>query len=167
MNDTFFNGEENEMIKPGDTLPNPITGEQVTFLKTSDQTCGEYCVVEMRFDRGAVGAGVHAHPDYTETVEVVTGTLGVEIDGRDVEAHIGDIVVIEPRTPHRCWNAGEGPLVLRCEIRPARLFETMIAGTTLAKAVRGLQSRTGSLRVAAVRASRRRSARITFHPVSA
>ncbi len=34
------------MIKAGDTLENPVTGERLTFVKTSRETGGAFVVVE-------------------------------------------------------------------------------------------------------------------------
>ena len=36
------------MIHPGDMLINPVTKEQMTFLKTAAETNGEYVLIELR-----------------------------------------------------------------------------------------------------------------------
>jgi hypothetical protein len=36
------------MIKPGETLMNPVTGEAMTFLTTSSETGGEYVTFILR-----------------------------------------------------------------------------------------------------------------------
>jgi quercetin dioxygenase-like cupin family protein len=117
------------MIKPGDTMRNPVTGERMTFLKTSAQTGGEYVLVELEAEPGGIVAAAHIHPAQTETFEVVRGTLAVELDGRELEARPGDILVVEPGVAHAWWNGGDDTLVCRCEVRPARQFEDLTEAT--------------------------------------
>jgi len=38
----------------------------------------------------------------------------------------GDIATVEPGTPHRFWNAGEGDARFLCEVRPALGFQSLI-----------------------------------------
>ena len=49
----------------------------------------------------------HVHPHETERFEVLAGRLGVEVDGERRYAGRGEVVVVEPGTPHRFWNAGD------------------------------------------------------------
>jgi quercetin dioxygenase-like cupin family protein len=114
------------MISTGQTLVNPLTGERMTFLKTSADTDGAYCLVELRAEPGAAVAAAHVHPIQTETFEVLGGTLGATVADETLEAHAGDILVVEPGKAHAWWNAGDDELVFRCEIRPAGGFESLI-----------------------------------------
>jgi quercetin dioxygenase-like cupin family protein len=114
------------VIKAGDTLYNPVTKERMTFLRTAAETGGEYVLIELRAEPGAVVASAHAHPSQTETFEIVSGTLGAKVDGEELEARAGDILVIEPGRAHKWWNAGDDALVFRAEVRPALRFEQLI-----------------------------------------
>ena len=114
------------MINPGDTLYNPVTGESMTFLTTSRQTDGEYVLIELSADPDAFVAAAHVHPAQTEAFEVIEGTLGAEVDGKEYTANAGDVLVVEPGQAHKWWNAGDSRLVFRCEIRPALQFESLI-----------------------------------------
>jgi quercetin dioxygenase-like cupin family protein len=114
------------MINSGDTLTNPVTGESMTFLKTARETGGEYVLIELRARPDAFVAAAHVHPAQTETFEVVQGTLAVKVDGAEVEAKPGDVLVVEPGQSHKWWNAGDSELVFRCQIRPALQFESLI-----------------------------------------
>jgi quercetin dioxygenase-like cupin family protein len=59
------------------------------------------------------GPGLHKHP-YGETCIVHSGHVEAIIDGRVVVAGPGDILVIEPETPH-CFTAiGEERFVAVC-----------------------------------------------------
>ena len=114
------------MIQAGDTLYNPVTKERMTFLKTAADTNGEYVLIELSAAPGAVVAAAHVHPNQTETFEVIRGTLGAKVGGKQLDAKAGDVLVVEPRVSHKWWNAGEDELVFRCEVRPALQFERMI-----------------------------------------
>ena len=114
------------MIKAGDTLVNPVTKERMTFLKTATETNGDYVLIEMRAEPEAVVAAAHVHPSQTETFEVLSGKLGAKVGRRKVEAGAGDVLVVEPGQAHKWWNAGDGELVFRTEVRPALEFEQLI-----------------------------------------
>jgi quercetin dioxygenase-like cupin family protein len=114
------------MIKPGETLFNPVTGEAMTFLTTSSETGGEYVEIELRARPDAFVAAAHVHPAQSETFEVVAGTLGVKVDGDERTVGAGDVVVVEAGQAHKWWNAGDSELVFRCVVRPALQFEQLI-----------------------------------------
>ena len=130
------------MIEAGDILANPVTKERMTFLKTSAETNGEYVLIELSAAPGAVVATAHVHPSQTETFEVVSGTLGAKLGRKQVEARAGDVLVVPPRVAHKWWNAGEGDLVFRAEVRPALGFEQLIE-TMFGLAAEGKTNRKG------------------------
>jgi quercetin dioxygenase-like cupin family protein len=114
------------MIRTGDILENPVTGESMLFLKTSADTGGEYVLIELRAKPGAVVAAKHVHPYQTERFEVISGRLSAKVDGKVVEAGPGDVLAVEAGQSHVWWNAGDDELVFRCEVRPALRFEQLI-----------------------------------------
>jgi quercetin dioxygenase-like cupin family protein len=114
------------MIRSGDTLYNPVTGESMTFVTTSRETGGEYVEIELRADPDAFVAAAHVHPAQTETFKVESGTLAVEVDGKSHTATAGETLMVEPGQAHKWWNPGDSELVFRCEIRPALQFEQLI-----------------------------------------
>jgi mannose-6-phosphate isomerase-like protein (cupin superfamily) len=114
------------MINPGDTLTNPVTGERMTFLKTSAETDGEFVLIELEAEADAAVAAAHIHPAQTETFEVLEGTLAVKLGRKQLEAKAGDILVVEAGVAHKWWNGGGSPVRFRCEVRPAREFESLI-----------------------------------------
>ena len=95
------------MISKGQTLVNTITGERMTFLHTSAETDSEYVLIELRAEPKAFVAAAHVHPAQVETFEIVSGTLGARVAGKEVTAHAGDVLVVEPGQAHKWWNAGE------------------------------------------------------------
>jgi quercetin dioxygenase-like cupin family protein len=114
------------VIQQGQTIENPVTGERMTFIETTESTDGEYVLIELRADPGGAVAAAHMHPYQWERFEVVSGTLGAKVDGRKVEAGPGEVLEVAPGAAHTWWNAGDDELVFRCEIRPALEFESLI-----------------------------------------
>ena len=114
------------MIEKGQTLTNPVTGERMTFVETAADTGGERVVIELSADPGGAVAAAHVHPSQWETFTVVSGTLGAKVAGRKAELGPGQMLGVAPGVAHTWWNAGDGELVFRCEIRPALQFESLI-----------------------------------------
>jgi hypothetical protein len=50
------------MIRSGQTIENPVTGEVLIFHKTSRDTGGEYVLVETILRPGATVVAAHSHP---------------------------------------------------------------------------------------------------------
>jgi len=114
------------MIRTGQTVENPLTGERLTFLKTSRDTNGEYVVVETLLQPGARVAAAHVHPHQTERFEVIAGTVGMKVGRKRIEAGPGEVVTVEPGVPHKFYNAGEGEARFLCRVSPALGFEQLI-----------------------------------------
>jgi quercetin dioxygenase-like cupin family protein len=130
------------MIRPGDRLENPVTGEVLVFHRTAEETAGESVLVEVIVRPHGFVAAAHVHPFQTERFEVLEGRLGLRIDGRELEAGPGEVAVVPPGTPHRFWNAGEEEARFQCEVRPALQFESLIE-TMFTLAAAGKTNRKG------------------------
>jgi quercetin dioxygenase-like cupin family protein len=114
------------MIRTGQRIENPITGEVLIFHKTSRDTDGEYVLVETILNPGATVAAAHSHPYQSETFQVLEGRVGFKVGGKKVELGAGEGVTVLPRTAHKFWNASDGAARFTCEIRPAMAFEQLI-----------------------------------------
>jgi hypothetical protein len=68
------------VISSGQTIENPVTGERITFHKTSHDTGGEYVLVEARVAPGG-GVASHVHPYQTEEFEILSGSVEFRKDG--------------------------------------------------------------------------------------
>ena len=130
------------MIRTGQTIENPLTGERLIFHKTSRDTNGEYVVVEAILQPGATVAAAHVHPYQTERFRVLAGTVGMKVGRKRLEVGPGEVVTVDPGTPHKFWNAGDGEARFICEVRPAREFERLIE-TMFGLAADGKTSRKG------------------------
>ena len=114
------------MIKAGDTLVNPVTGERIVFRQTSWETNGEAVVVECFVQAQGAVAAAHVHPFQEERFQVLRGTVGFRSGRDEIEAGPGRRITIPAGTPHTFWNAGDDEAHFVCEIRPALNFERLI-----------------------------------------
>ena len=130
------------MIRKGQTVANPVTGETLIFRETSADTGGAYCRFETIVRPGGTVASAHVHPYQTERFDVLSGTLGVKAGRRKAELGAGESLEIEAGTPHRFWNAGEDELRFVAEVSPALGFESLIE-TMFALAADGKTNRKG------------------------
>jgi quercetin dioxygenase-like cupin family protein len=130
------------MIRRGDRLENPVTGEVLIFHRTSEETSGEAVLVETIVRPRGFVAATHVHPYQSERFEVLEGLLGLRFGGEELLAKPGDVAVVAPGTPHRFWNAGEDEARFLCEIRPALEFESLIE-TMFTLAAEGKTNRKG------------------------
>jgi quercetin dioxygenase-like cupin family protein len=130
------------MIRSGDTIHNPVTGERITFHQTSADTNGEAVVIEavVRPD-GAVAAS-HVHPSQSERFAVIDGKLGMKVGRKKLVLERGDVAVVEPGTPHKFWNIGDDEVRFVCEVRPALQFESLLE-TMFALAADGKTNKRG------------------------
>src|SRR5262249_15924352 len=130
------------MIRPGERLENPVTGEVISFHRTSEQTDGESVLVETIVRPHGFVASAHIHPHQTERFEVLEGLLGLRVGDKELVAKPGDVAVVAPSTPHRFWNAGDEEARFLCEVRPALQFESLIE-TMFTLAAEGKTNRKG------------------------
>jgi mannose-6-phosphate isomerase-like protein (cupin superfamily) len=160
--------EERKMIRSGDRLENPITGEVLIFHRTSEDTNGEYVLVETIVRPDGFVAAAHVHPYQTERFEVLEGSLGLRVDDQELMAGPGDVAVVPTRTPHRFWNAGEREVRFLCEVRPALQFESLIE-TMFTLAAEGKTNRKGMpnpLRLAVIAKAHFDTVRLPFPPAA-
>jgi quercetin dioxygenase-like cupin family protein len=154
------------MIRKGDKLENPVTGEILIFHNTSRETGGESVLVETIVRPDGFVAAAHVHPHQTERFEVLEGRLGLRVGDEELLAEPGDVLTVEPGTPHRFWNAGDGEARFLCEVRPALEFESLIE-TMFGLAAEGKTNRKGMpnpLRLAVIARSHFDTVRLPFPP---
>jgi mannose-6-phosphate isomerase-like protein (cupin superfamily) len=154
------------MIRKGDKLQNPVTGETLIFHRTSRETGGEAVLVETIVRPDGFVAAAHVHPRQSERFEVLEGVLGVRIGDREVLLGPGEVATVEPGAPHRFWNAGAGEARFLCEVRPALEFESLIE-TMFTLAAEGKTNRKGMpnpLRLAVIARRHFETVRLPFPP---
>ena len=154
------------MIRTGNTIHNPVTGERITFLATSADTDGEAVVIETVVQPHGFVAAAHVHPSQSERFAVVSGTLGLKAGRKKHTLGPGEVVTVEPGTAHRFWNAGEESVQFVCEVRPALQFESLLE-TMFALAADGKTNRKGMpnlLRLAVIANAHFDTVRLPFPP---
>jgi len=156
------------MIRNGDILENPVTGEVLIFRRTSEETGGDGVQVETIVRPGGFVAAAHVHPYQTERFQVLEGQLGLRVGDRELVAGPGEIATVDPGTPHRFWNAGQDEARFLLEVRPALGFESLIE-TMFTLAEEGKTNRRGlpnPLRLAVIARSHFDTVRLPFPPAS-
>ena len=116
-----------QIIRPGDTLENPVTGERFTFTQTARSTDGELLAFELGLRPGGAVPMPHVHPLQTERFEVVEGLMRFRVGLRRRLAEPGDVVEVAPGVMHSFANAGPEEARVRVEVRPALAMEDMLA----------------------------------------
>jgi quercetin dioxygenase-like cupin family protein len=130
------------MIRAGDVLENPVTGETLVFRQTSRETGGEAVVIETYVKPNGFVASAHVHPSQEERFQVLRGSVGFRVGRKKLVAGPGQRVTVPAGTAHRFWNAGDDTAHFVCEIRPALQFESLIE-TMFALAADGRTNRKG------------------------
>jgi mannose-6-phosphate isomerase-like protein (cupin superfamily) len=154
------------MIRAGDTIENPVTGERLVFHRTSAETGGEAVVVECILQPNAAVAAAHVHPFQEERFEVLRGTVGFKVGRDKTLAGPGRRLTVPAGHAHKFWNAGEEEASFVCEIRPALQFEQLIE-TMFALAADGKTNRKGMpnpLRLAVIANEHFDTVRLPFPP---
>ena len=154
------------MIRKGDRLENPITGEVLIFHRTSRETDGESVLVETIVRPDGFVAAAHVHPFQSERFEILEGLLGIRVGRKELLAGPGDVATVAPGTPHRFWNAGDGEARFLCEVRPALQFESLIE-TMFTLALEGRTNSRGMpnpLRLAVIAKAHFDTVRLPFPP---
>jgi len=113
------------VAKAGELIENPITGERITFLKTTRDTNGQLLrfeyVLPPRFT-----IPQHVHPRQEERHEVLSGTLWGRVGGREQVVTEGQRVIGPAGVPHAWRNPSEDEeLRIVSELRPPLRFETL------------------------------------------
>lgn len=97
-----------KILKPCDQKRGPIA--KVEF--EGEPYCAGISFFQGNLPPGK-GPGMHKHP-YPETCIVLAGQAAMVVDGEEVVAGAGDIVVIGPATLHRFTAIGDQPLDMVC-----------------------------------------------------
>ena len=154
------------MIRAGDTIENPVTGERIVFRQTSRETNGQAVVIETFVQPNGFVAAAHVHPSQEERFEVLCGSVGFRIGRKKLVAGPGQRITVPAGTPHKFWNAGEEEAHFVCEVRPALQFEALLE-TMFALAADGKTNRKGMpnpLRLAVIASAHFDTVQLPFPP---
>ena len=154
------------MIRAGDSLEIPVTGERIVFRKTSAETNGESVLFECFVKPSGFVAKAHVHPFQEERFEILEGSLTFKLDGQELPTGPGDRVLVPAGKKHQFWNASEEEAHFLCEVSPAFEFEQLIE-TMFSLAQAGKTNRKGMpnpLRLAVIAKAHFDTVRLPFPP---
>jgi quercetin dioxygenase-like cupin family protein len=104
----------------------PSMKDKITVLKTSEDTSGEYILVEVELKKGG-GNPLHAHSTFNEEFIPVEGELGIGLGKKNLRLNPGETAVAEINQWHRFYNPGDKTIRFHVKISPAqdRFLECM------------------------------------------
>jgi quercetin dioxygenase-like cupin family protein len=112
--------------KKGRRYYHPGQKDWATFLETSEETGGEYTLIEIELASGG-GNVPHFHLTYDEHFEVLEGQLEVRLGTAARVLRPGEKAVAYKTVLHRFRNPADEPAVFRIELRPGHAgFEKAI-----------------------------------------
>ena len=108
---------EHSVIRTGELAPTP--GGTIRFEGEPYGSGVSFFLVN---STPGTGPGLHRHP-YSETWIVRSGTARFTVDGEELEAGPGDVVVVRAETPHKFTNNGDGRLEMVCIHAAPRMIQ--------------------------------------------
>ena len=94
------------MAHRGETIENPLTGEQMTFLKTTADTNGRSFEFEFVAPPGW-SVSEHIHPHQQERTQMVSGVLSGRVAGEEFRLLPGEVRVVPSGVVHAWRNPSE------------------------------------------------------------
>jgi uncharacterized protein YndB with AHSA1/START domain len=114
------------VARAGDVLENPTTGDRLVFLRTAAETGGELLEYELEFVPRGFAARDHLHPLQSERHEVLEGSLGLIVSGRELRLGPGNVEDVPVATQHRVFSTQDAPLKARFLLCPALESEVLL-----------------------------------------
>jgi quercetin dioxygenase-like cupin family protein len=109
-----------------DTIENPVTHDRITFRVTAQNSNAARLEFDDFLLAGYISPPEHVHPLQQERFEVISGSLAVQIAGREQILRVGEIVIVPPGAPHTIRNAGADEAQVRVEFAPALQTEAFL-----------------------------------------
>lgn len=119
-------------VQQGDELYDKRFRERYLVLEAARDSGGEFVRVEDTAAPGPSRRPMSAHPAQRERFEVLSGSLGLTVDGEQHLPGPGDSFVVEPGARHLPHNVGDGEVRFLAEMRPAGRFEEFLTEITAA-----------------------------------
>lgn len=108
------------------TVKNRVTGEQITFLETAEETDGRYLYIEVSLPPQGDGPPLHIHDEFEEEFEGISGKLTVTLGKKQSILTPGDRRIAPLKTPHTFTNNHDEPVVFRVRLTPPSQFEQSV-----------------------------------------
>src|SRR5919107_808972 len=111
------------MVLPGDVIENPVTGERITFVRTSAQTGGALAEMDLELSPAAFLAAEHVHLRQEERFEVLDGRIRLRCRGEESVRGRGEVVVVPAGAPHAWAPHGGQSARVRVNFTPGAGIE--------------------------------------------
>jgi len=82
---------------------NPVINDTATFIKTSEETNGEYSLVEIQLYKSD-GPPLHFHKSFSEKFEVIEGILYLQIGKEKKILKSGEAITVPKGVHHKFYN---------------------------------------------------------------
>jgi quercetin dioxygenase-like cupin family protein len=100
------------------TIVNPVIHDEVTFIKTAQESGGSSTELDIRLKPGG-GNDLHYHLTYSEVFTAIEGDLGVRHTGKETTLlKPGESLRVEPGEIHAFYNPGEHDIRFKVELLP-------------------------------------------------
>lgn len=117
-------------VESPELIVNPVTGDRMTILHTSQTNDGTYAKFRFDLPPGASGSPLHYHTTMSETFTVMAGSLDMEVGRKGNRRTLlaGDSLHVPAGMHHSFRNASDEWVTFTSENRPAAGFERFIRG---------------------------------------
>jgi len=99
------------------TFANPAINDAATFIKTSEETNGEYTLIEIDLGKSD-GPPLHYHNAFSEKFQVEDGVLYLQVGKEKKILNIGESVTVPAGTPHRFYNETNNQVKFLITLKP-------------------------------------------------
>jgi mannose-6-phosphate isomerase-like protein (cupin superfamily) len=114
------------MAKAGEVITHSVTGSQITFIKTAEDTNGEYLEVNQIIKENS-SLPAHIHALQTETFRVISGVARYQMNNQEGILHAGEEVSFAPGVAHKNpVPIGNEDLHLSVRVSPALDFHVIL-----------------------------------------
>ena len=112
--------------RAGDVVVSRATGERAIVLKGTDDSPDDSIAFHVFVKPAGGVVREHAHPSLTERFRVISGQIGLKLDGEQRVLEAGADVTVPPGVSHRWWNAGSDEAQLLVEVDHGRRYELLM-----------------------------------------
>jgi quercetin dioxygenase-like cupin family protein len=102
------------------TFFNPIINDTASFIKTSEETNGEYSLLEIELYKSD-GPPLHFHKTFSEKFEVIEGILYLQVGKEKNILKPGESMLVPKGTPHRFYNIDNNLVKFRITFQPGHV----------------------------------------------
>ena len=107
------------MAYKGKVISNKKTGQQITFIQTSDDTGGELLEIESLFQPNSTEPIPHYHPFQEEHFTILEGELTVRMNGQLQVLKQGAQLCLKKAEVHSMWNHSTQTAKVNWKVIPA------------------------------------------------